>query len=77
MTRAALSERGYVVGARVGCEHTPHHLGTVVDVPGASLIAVRWDNGEHEQRSWLSLAPLGFVLPAREVRRLVRSGVAV
>ena len=75
LTIQQVAERGIVRGARVveiPGEPFQRRLGTVLDVPGETLIAVAFDDGSFEQLPERSLGVLGRVLPEREVRKIDR-----
>jgi hypothetical protein len=67
-----LAARGIRPGASVADMRIrwPFRYGVVLDVPGPSLIGVRWTDGEYEQVDEARIGVTGFVLSPRDLARL-------
>jgi hypothetical protein len=67
-----LAARGIRPGASVADMRArwPFRYGICLDVPGPSLIGVRWSDGEYEQVDETRIGVTGFVLSPRDLARL-------
>lgn len=67
-----LAARGIRPGASVADMRVrwPFRYGVVLDVPGPSLIGVRWTDGEYEQVDETRIGVTGYILSPSYVARL-------